>query len=73
MGRNPIFAIAVWTSAVALGAATVWAETSSWVGRGDGPAQPVEKPANPAKKPAQAKGGTVKVIKTVPKIGRAHV
>ena len=49
--------------------ALVWAghgaaETSSWVGRGDGPAEPV--PKKKEKDKAQPKQAPVKIIKTVP-------
>ena len=57
--------IAVWAAtAVALGASLAVAETSSWSGRVDGPAEAVPKKAAPVK---PAKPGThVKIIKTVP-------
>src|SRR5262245_27213068 len=42
------------------GASGAGAETSSWVGRSDGPAEPA------AKKKAEPKGAPVKAIKTVP-------
>src|SRR5204863_7512478 len=46
---------------LALGAAGAVAETSSWVGRGDGPDEPA-----PKRKAAPSKAAPVKVIKTVP-------
>ena len=49
--------------AIALvGAGDASAETSSWVGRNDGPAEP----APAAKKKAEPKAAPVKIIKTVP-------
>ncbi len=50
------------------GATTVLGETSSWVGRVDGPAEGVERPGPGGRKPTQPKtgAGSVKIIKTVP-------
>lgn len=52
--------------ALILGSVSAQAETSSWAGRVDGPAAPIERKA-PAAKP-----GAVKIIKTVPQAGGAQ-
>ena len=65
------FALALFAGAALLVATAAMAETSSWVGRTDGPAESVEKPGSQlstkAAHPRPATGfGSVKVIKTVP-------
>ncbi len=64
-GRHAIAALAasLVLGAQVLGAHVAAAETSSWAGRVDGPAAPIQRKA-PAAKP-----GAMKIIKTVPQTG----
>jgi len=64
MRRQLALAIALLAASGLAGAAQSQGETSSWVGRGDGPAEPA--PKSQQKKTAPVKPGAVRIIKTVP-------
>ena len=63
MSKHAILNLAI-ALAAAFGAGFAHAETSSWAGRVDGPAAPIER-KTPASKP-----GAVKIIKTLPQSGQ---